>query len=181
MYVIGLVRNVLIYIHSTKTLSRTLSYLVLPFSSGSRKKIPERKTFPVACLEDARLSSLLLARAREIWWLWPGRGSLQSTQCGQSARVGACFVVWVGSQRVQLKGAQSMSTFNYENDIDCIWPWCFVGTFLYPQAFGAGGLGCVWLAAEDMSASIEIMTKPQESFRRDWLCSYLHSKANPLH
>lgn len=66
----------LIYIHSTKTLSRTLSYLVLPFSSGSRKKIPERKTFPVACLGDLRLSPLLLARAREIWWLWVWLGVL---------------------------------------------------------------------------------------------------------
>lgn len=34
---------------------------------------------------------------------------------------------------------------------------------LDPQAFEAGALGCLFLAAKDMSASVETMTKAQES------------------
>lgn len=93
-----------------------------------------------------------------------------------------CFVVCVSEDVTEwglnIKEIMLRMSSRMRIVLGLIWLPCFMENLLCLQAFEAGGLKCFFLAAKDMSASIETMTKAQESFWRDYLCMYLHQKQN---
>lgn len=93
-----------------------------------------------------------------------------------------CFVVRVGSQGrtewgLSVKEITLCMSSRVRIASGLIRLLCFMEDILYPPAFEAGGLSCFFLAAKDMSASIETVTIVLERL-------FMHSpssKAKPLH